>query len=91
LTHAELLELISDWKRESRMKSKKFGSIEPSQVLAVASAGDIDRLVDARAAIYSRLSDECLYEVATLNKIIRRLGRSRYRRDVGLTEKVVAP
>jgi hypothetical protein len=86
LTRQDFLEVIGDWRRNHRVKSDRFGWAEPRQILAAATPADLELLMDARAAIYGRLSDECLDEVATLDKIIRRLGRSRYRKTVGLTD-----
>jgi len=36
----------------------------------------------------ARLSEEILFEIRRLNEVIERLGRSRYRKVIGLTEKV---
>jgi HEAT repeat protein len=88
LTRQQFLEVTSDWQKNHRIKSEKFDWVEAKHLLSVATDRDMDRLIDLRAALYGRLSDECLYEVATLNKVIRRVSRSRYRKVVGLTERV---
>ncbi len=42
---------------------------------------DIDLLLAARASFYGRLSDECLYDVRRIDDVVKRLGRSRYKKD----------
>ena len=59
-------------------------------LLLAAVPDDIDLLLEVKAAVMMRLSDECLYEVARIDRTLRRLGRSRYRKVTGLTEKVEA-
>jgi hypothetical protein len=86
LSREDLLELLADWKRNHRMQSDKLDWAEAKHILSVATPADLNGLIDARAAVYGRLSDECLYEVSELNRIIRRLGRTRYRKVVSLTE-----
>lgn len=88
ITRHELLRALKEWKKKHRVTDKK---ITAGPMLAVLEPGDLPLLIDVRAAIYSRLSDECLYEVAFLNTIIRRLGRGRYRREVGICERVELP
>jgi len=62
-----------------------YAWVEERHLLSVASPQDIPLLLGVRAAVYARLSDECLDEVARLDRVIIRLGRSRYRKVVGLT------
>ena len=66
-------------------KMSRYGWVEERHVLATATPQDINMLLDARASLYRRLSDECLYEVRRINTIIQRMVRSQYRREVGLT------
>jgi hypothetical protein len=87
LTHDELLKAASEWRRNRRITGGKYEWVEDRHVLAAATAADIPLLLDVAAACYTRLSDECLYEVKTLYEVIKRLGRTRYRREVGLCVK----
>jgi HEAT repeat protein len=87
LTHDELLKAAAQWIQNQRITSGSYKWVEDRHVLAAATAADIPLLLDVRAACYTRLSDECLYEVRTLERIINRLGRSRYRKEPGLCEK----
>jgi hypothetical protein len=88
LTREQLRELTEEWKRESRAFSGDYGWVEERHLLSAATPDDINLLLDVRAAVYRRLSDECLYETQRLDEVIKRLGRSRYRKVVGLTERV---
>ena len=88
LTHEQFLKASEEWKRNHRITGGTYSWVEDRHVMAVATATDIPLLLDVAAASYTRLSDECLYEIRTLQQIIQRLGRSRYRRDVGVCEKV---
>lgn len=88
LTRAEFAEAAAEWKKNRRITGGKFEWVEEHHVLAVATPADIPLLLDVRAAVYERLSDEALYEIKTLEQLIGRLGRSRYRQTVGATKKV---
>jgi HEAT repeat protein len=81
-THDELIKAAEQWKKNHRMP------VEARQILTAATANDIDLLLEVKAALFARLSDECLYEVKRIDMAVRRLGRSRYRKDVGITERV---
>jgi len=88
LTHEELRKACLDWKSRARITGGKFEWIESRHVLSVATAKDLKRLLMVRAAVYRRLSDECLYEIEILNEVLRRVGRMRYRKIPGLCMKV---
>jgi hypothetical protein len=88
LSHKELLKAAEEWKRNRSIAGGTYSWIEGRHVMAAATAADIPLLMDVAAACYTRLSDECLYEVRTIQELIQRLGRSRYRKDVGVCEKV---
>ncbi|MBN1514555.1 MAG: HEAT repeat domain-containing protein [Phycisphaerae bacterium] len=88
LTRKEFIRAAKGWKRAHRITGGKYKWIEDRHVLAVATPADIDLLLEVRAACYARLSDECLYEVQTLNRLMHRIGRSRYRQVVGVCPKV---
>ncbi|HQF65761.1 MAG: HEAT repeat domain-containing protein [Planctomycetes bacterium] len=91
MTHDELLAAAKEWKERHRLDGGTFEWAEDRHVLSAATPADLDLLRDIEAALYWRLSDECLYEVRTIHGLIRRLGRSRYRAEVDQTEKVAPP
>jgi hypothetical protein len=90
LNRAEFLKAVAEWQERHRITGGKYDWVEDRHVLAAATAVDLPLLIDVRARVCERVSDECLAEIATLNRIIERIGRSRYREEVGLTEKVEA-
>jgi len=63
---------------------KVSGWIDPKQFLAVATPDDIPLLLKLRAQAYQRFSSRAFDDVALVDQMIRRLGRSRYRKEVGL-------
>ena len=91
LTHDELLKAAAEWMKKGRIRGGAYKWVKDRHVLAAATAADIPLLLDVKAKCYRRLSDECLYQTRTLDRLIRRLGRSRYRKVVGVCEKVEAP
>lgn len=82
-THDALVRAIAEWKRQSRMTG-----VEVSEILSGATANDIEMLLDAKATFYTRLSDEAMYEVERIDEAVKHLGRSRYRKVAGITDKV---
>jgi HEAT repeat protein len=88
LTHDDLAKAAAEWKANNRITGGTYEWVEDRHVLAAATAEDIPLLLEVKAKCLCRLSDECLYETRTLDRLIRRLGRSRYRRTVGVTERV---
>ena len=66
----------------------KYDWVEERHILSAATADDIPLLLEVKAALCARLSEETLFEIRRLNEVIERLGRSRYRKVIGLTEKV---
>ena len=88
LTRAEFLRAAAEWQKNHRITGGHYAWVEDRHVLAVATADDIPLLLDVRAYVCQRVSDECLDEVRILDRVIQRLGRSRYRQQVGLTTKV---
>lgn len=88
LTREELLEAFKLWKEAGRITGGKYEWVESRHVLSVATPDDLDALLDVRSALFARLSDECMYEVEILNDLIRRIGRSRYRKNVGICQAV---
>jgi len=55
---------------------------------ASALLWNIGQFDEVEAALCARLTEETLYEIRRLNRVMERLGRSRYRKVIGLTEKV---
>ena len=88
LTHEELLKAAEQWKKNGRITGGDYAWVEDRHVLAASTPEDIDLLLDVKAKVCLRVSDECLPELRTLDKLVSRLGRSRYRKVVGITEKV---
>ena len=91
LTHDQLLEACREWTDAGRITGGKYAWAESRHVLAAATPQDLDLLLNLRAALYRRLSDECLYEVETVDEVLSRLGRRRYRQNVGVCAKVEPP
>jgi len=91
LTREDLAKAAKGWKDAHRITGGEFEWVEDRHIVAVATPDDLDLLREVEGALYWRLSDECLYEVQIINNLIRRIGRSRYRAEPGLAEKVTAP
>lgn len=90
-THSELLTAAEAWKKSHHMRMSSGDlPVEARQILTAATVNDIELLLEVKAAVLARLSDECLYEAKRIDTVVRRLGRSRYRKNVGITEKVEA-
>jgi hypothetical protein len=70
---------------------KITGWVDPRQILSVATPRDIPLLLELRAQIYPRLTDQAFQDVGVVDQIIRRLGRSRYRKEVGVTGATGVP
>ena len=88
LTHEELLEAAREWQINNRITGGKFEWVYDRHLLSAATHADIELLLKVQAKVYLRLSDECISEIRTLDNLILRLGRSRYRSQVGVSEKV---
>jgi HEAT repeats len=86
-THEEFIRAANEWKKKNRLACDQC---DEEALLLAAGPEDIDLLLEVKAAVMMRLSDECLYEVEKIDRTVRRLGRSRYRKVSGLTETVVA-
>ena len=85
LSHKGFVKVAKACKRQCRLRGNW---VSDAQVLAATTPKDVELLLDVRAALYTRLSDECLYEVEELNEILRRMARRQYRDIVGLCAKV---
>ena len=80
ITYDDFIEMSKDWIKEKRISGEKYEWVRDRHVLSVTTAKDIDLLLDVKASIYLRLSDECLYETRTIDNVIKILGRRRYRK-----------
>lgn len=89
-SHDDLLKAAAEWMKNHRITGGTYEWVEDRHVLAAATPADIPLLLDVKAKCYPRVSDECLIETRTLDGLVRRLGRSRYRKAVGVCEKVEA-
>ncbi len=86
-THEAFVRAANVWKQKNRLECD--GCDEEALLLA-AVPEDIDLLLEIKAAVMMRLSDECLYEAERIDRTVRRLGRGKYRKVTGLTEKAEA-
>ena len=91
LTREEFESACKAWIEASRITTEEHEWIEARHVLAVATPADVPLLLDVRGRLFRRLSDECLAEVMILDDILRRLVRSQYRKEPGVSEKVEPP
>jgi HEAT repeat protein len=87
-THAQFSSEALQWKEKGRLEDANRKPLAVRQILSGATADDIDLLIEVRARLYRRLSDECLYEVGRIDQALKHLGRSRYRKVTGTTMKV---
>lgn len=91
LTREEFEETLADWTARGRITGGPYEWVKDRHMMSVATADDIPALINLRAACYKRVSDECLHETIILGKILFRLGRMRYRREFGMSQKVELP
>ncbi len=90
-THDELVKALDDWIARNRITGGPYAWLDSRHVLGAATVDDLNKLLEVRASVYRRLSDECLSEVAVLEDLIRRIGRRRFRRVTGLCVRAEAP
>jgi len=91
LTHEEFLKVAADWKAKRRLAEGEYAWVRPAHVAAATTAQDIDLLLEVRAALFTKSSRECLDAARDIERVIQKLGRSRYRKEVGLCEKIEPP
>lgn len=72
------------WKKQHRLPSW----LETKHLITAATVDDLNLLLEIKGAVLLRLSDECLYETRRIDDTVRYVGRSRYRKNPGITEKV---
>lgn len=88
LTRQQFLEAADDWIATSHIYGSKYEWPKERHLLAIATSDDVPLLLKVKAALYTRLSDECLYETEMMDTVIKQLGRRRYRLGSGITAKV---
>jgi len=89
-TNQKFLEALKIWKEKGRIYNSGFDWVGEGRVIAAAKPENMDLILETKAAFYRRLSDECLYEVRDLDKAMKYIGRSRYRRGIGVTDSAEA-
>lgn len=87
LARNKLLEALKIWREKGRIYGSGVDWVGERMVIASATPDDLDAILAARSSFYKRLSDECLYEVRDLQTAVKYIGRSRYRRGVGITAR----
>jgi hypothetical protein len=88
LSHDGLLEAAAEWKKNHRITGGTFEWVEDRHLLGAAGPSDIPLLLEVVASCSMRLSDECLYEISTLQKLAQIIGRTRYRKTPFVCQKV---
>jgi hypothetical protein len=83
----ELFKALQIWKEKGRIYDSGYKWIGEGRLISAAKPEDLDLLLSTKASFYRRLSDECLYEVRDFDRAIKYIGRSRYRKGIGVTEK----
>lgn len=78
LSREQFLAAIAAWSEEHSMTAnEEFGWIERRHLLSAAAPDDIPRLLDLRSRLLWRQSDEVLYEVGDIDRVIEILHRRR--------------
>jgi len=88
LTHDELLKAAQEWKKNDRITGGTYEWVEDRHAMAASTPADIDLWLEVKARVCLRVSDECLPEMQIIDGLVQRLGRSRYRKVVGICDKV---
>jgi len=88
LTHEELLKAAEEWKKNGRISGGTYEWVKDRHALAASTPADIDLWLEVKAKVCLRVSDECMPEMQVIDGLVLRLGRSRYRKVVGLCDKV---
>jgi hypothetical protein len=86
-TNLQLRSALKEWAAKGRIYGSSFAWIGLPQIIAAGTPDDIKGLLEAKSIIYLRLSDECLYETRDIDKAVKYIGRSRYRKGIGVTLK----
>jgi HEAT repeat protein len=86
-----LLQAAEAWKtnrRFSEFADEGAGVRRARELLTAATPADINLLLEVKAALLTRLSDECLYDTRLLDFAVAWVGRSRYRAEPGVCDEV---
>jgi len=86
LTRGELQAALAEWSESASITGGKWAWVESPQVLAVATAEDIPGLLAVRARLFFRQSDEMLYEVAIIDRLLEVL----HRRQIGAARPLIS-
>jgi hypothetical protein len=87
MSHAQFLEAAQQWKKQHRLDRPMEAGIRAKHLVVATTAEDIELLQEVKAAVLMRLSDEAYYEAREIDRAIEYLGRSRYRKEPGITER----
>jgi hypothetical protein len=87
LTNQQLVSALNIWKTKGRIYSSGAEWVGEARAIAAGRPENIDLILQTKAAFYRRLSDECLYEVRDLDTVIKYIGRSRYRKGIGIVAR----
>lgn len=87
LSNKQLKDAAKEWKEHGRMGGSVDLRYSARQIISAAGPDDIDMLLEAKAKFYRRLSDECLYETRDIDTAVKYIGRSRYRKGIGISER----
>lgn len=86
-TKERLLVALRVWREKGRIYDSGVEWVGEGNLIAAATPENLDSILETKAAFYRRLSDECLYEVRDLDTVVKYIGRGRYRKGIGVTEK----
>lgn len=86
-TNMQLRDALKKWTEEGRIYESSFEWVGIPQMIAAGTPGDINSFLEAKSKFYLRLSDECLYETKDLDTAVKYIGRSRYRKGIGVTAR----
>jgi hypothetical protein len=88
LSHEELLKATEEWMKNGRITGGTYEWVEDRHAMAASTPEDIPLWLNVKAKVCLRISDECLPEMQIIDGLVCRLGRSRYRKGVGICDKV---
>lgn len=86
-TNLQFKNAMKEWAEKGKIYGSSFEWIGVPQMIAAGKPEDIDALLETKSTFYLRLSDECLYETKDIDTAVKYIGRSRYRKGVGVTAK----
>jgi len=89
-THADLLKALAEWQQQGRLGGGTYSWAETRHMLSASTPEDIGRWLDLKAKVSLRLSNDARPDLDIIDLIVKRLGRTRYRKEVGLSTKVAS-